>query len=157
MGDIYFFIPLVIGIFCLYFSYIQRKINDNYNSEYESKVQSLKDKGEDNEKVNEAWERLRYKYGKISNQQFFIFLLALSKCFVSYEDLIGVSILLYGLNKIIESYKMYKLDSKYKLRELIIKKEESSKIVGLKHQMKTKFLNTVVHCVFYISSQLQGY
>jgi len=157
MGNIIYFIPVVTGMFCLYFSYISRKLNENYKAENKELSQKLKDKGESDEKVNEALEKLKNRYSGYSNQQFLIFVLAISKCFVSYEDLIGIGILLYGLNKILENYTSYKIDSKYKLRDLLLKKEESQKVISLKRQLKTKFINTVVHCVFYTASQLQGY
>lgn len=156
MENIYY-MPVVISIFCIYFSFIQRRIVKNYEDEYERKVQILKNKGEDNEKVNEEWERLKNKYNKLSNHQFSIFILALSKCFLSYENIILFAMFLYGFNVIYESYRLYKLDYKYRLRESLKNNDDKEKTISIKHELQAKFNNIAVNYTFYTLSQIFGY
>eukprot|EP00833_Pecoramyces_ruminatium_P010106 jgi/Orpsp1_1/1184138/evm.model.c7180000088172.1 len=153
----YNFIPVVIVIFCLYFSFIQRKINKNYKNEYTAKIQKLKENNEQPEKIEEEWDRIKNKYTRLSNQQFYISVIAISKCLLNYEDLIGVAIVLYGLHKIVEGYKEYKLDSKYKILELVNKKEDSSQIINTRNQIKSQFIHVLVHALFYTLSLFIGF
>jgi len=65
-------------IICYFFFFFYR--NENYKAENKELSQKLKDKGESDEKVNEALEKLKNRYSGYSNQQFLIFVLAISKC-----------------------------------------------------------------------------
>jgi hypothetical protein len=153
----YYYIPIVIAIFCLYFSFIKRKIYNAYTKEYKTKLQVLKDNNEPQYKIDEEWARIKSKYYAIGNQQFYISILALSKCLLNYEDLIGVAIILYGVHKLVETYRIYRIDYQYILLDLLEKKEEAIKIVNTKRQINAKFINTVVHTIFYTLSLFFGF
>ncbi|ORX83811.1 hypothetical protein BCR32DRAFT_291791 [Anaeromyces robustus] len=156
----FFFIPLVITIFSLYFSFIQRKIGKSYDKEYKEKIVVLKNKEEDSDVIDEAWDKMKNKYDKLRNQQFNIFLVALLKCVLSYENLIGASFIVYCFYKVSEGYNLYKIDIKYLNKRLLKNKnneEEFKKIVLEKIQVKMRFRHSTFHTMFYTFTLFFGY